>query len=64
LKSLFYNFFLEEKKFFESVSKFLKKFEKNVELKKGNSLDILEKIDLKIFDMIFVMIICSGGRRS
>jgi len=55
LKSLFYNFLLREKlNSLESVSKFLKKFEKNVELKKGNSLDILKKIDLKIFDMIFV----------
>lgn len=55
LKSLFYNFLLREKlNSIESVSKFLKKFGKNVELKKGNSLDILKKIDLKIFDMIFV----------
>ena len=55
LKSLFYNFLLREKlNSLESVSKFLKKFGKNVELKKGNSLDILKKIDLKIFDKIFV----------
>jgi predicted O-methyltransferase YrrM len=55
LKSLFYNFLLREKlNSLESVSKFLNKFEKNVELKKGNSLDILKKINLKIFDMIFV----------
>ena len=55
LKSLFYNFLLREKlNSLESVSKFLKKFGKNVELKKGNSLEILKKIDLKIFDMIFV----------
>ena len=55
LKSLFYNFLLREKlNSLESVSKFLKKFGKNIELKKGNSLDILKKIDLKIFDMIFV----------
>ena len=55
LKSLFYNFLLSEKlNSLASVSKFLKKFGKNVELKKGNSLDILGKIDLKIFDMIFI----------
>ena len=55
LKSLFYNFLLSEKlNSLASVSKFLIKFGKNVELKKGNSLDILGKIDLKIFDMIFV----------
>ena len=55
LKSLFYNFLLSEKlNSLASVAKFLKKFGKNVELKKGNSLDILGKIDLKIFDMIFV----------
>ena len=55
LKCFFYNFLLREKlNSLESVSKFLKKFGKNVELKKGNSLDILKKIDLKIFDMIFV----------
>jgi len=54
-KSLVYNFLLREKlNSLESVLKFLKKFQNNVELKKGNSLDILSKIDLKIFDMIFV----------
>ena len=54
-KSLVYNFLLREKlNSLESVSKFLKKFKNNIELKKGNSLDILKKIDLKIFDMIFV----------
>ena len=55
LKSLIYNFLLKEKlNSLDSVSKFLKKFENNIELKKGNSLSILPKIDLKIFDMIFV----------
>ena len=55
LKSLVYNFFLKEKlNSLNSVSKFLKKFENNIELKKGNSLNILPKINLKIFDMIFV----------
>ena len=54
-KSFVYNFLLREKlNSLESVSKFLKKFKNNIELKKGNSLDILNKIDLKIFDMIFV----------
>jgi predicted O-methyltransferase YrrM len=55
LKSLVYNFLLKEKlNSLYSVSKFLKKFENNIELKKGNSLSILPKTDLKIFDMIFV----------
>jgi hypothetical protein len=55
LKSLVYNFLLKEKlNSLGSVSKFLKKFQKNIELKKGNSLNILPKTDLKIFDMIFV----------
>ena len=55
LKSLVYNFLLKEKlNSLHSVSKFLKKFENNIELKKGNSLSILPKTDLKIFDMIFV----------
>jgi hypothetical protein len=55
LKSLVYNFLLKEKlNSLDSVSKFLKKFENNIELKKGNSLSILPKTDLKIFDMIFV----------
>ena len=55
LKSLVYNFLLKEKlNSLDSVSKFLKKFQNNIELKKGNSLSILPKIDLKIFDMIFV----------
>ena len=55
LKSLVYNFLLKEKlNSLGSVSKFLKKFQNNIELKKGNSLTILPKTDLKIFDMIFV----------
>ena len=55
LKSLVYNFLLKEKlNSLNSVSKFLKKFENNIELKKGNSLNILPKTNLKIFDMIFV----------
>ena len=55
LKSLVYNFLLKEKlNSLDSVSRFLKKFSNNIELKKGNSLSILPKIDLKIFDMIFV----------
>jgi len=55
LKSLVYNFLLKEKlNSLDSVSKFLKKFQNNIELKKGNSLTILTKTDLKIFDMIFV----------
>jgi predicted O-methyltransferase YrrM len=54
-KSLVYNFLLKEQlNSHESVSKFLKKFKNNIELKKGNSLSILPKIDIKIFDMIFV----------
>jgi hypothetical protein len=55
LRSLVYNFLLKEKlNSLGSVSKFLKKFQNNIELKKGNSLNILPKTDLKIFDMIFV----------
>jgi hypothetical protein len=55
LKSLVYNFLLKEKlNSLGSVSKFLKKFQNNIELKKGNSLNILPQTDLKIFDMIFV----------
>ena len=55
LKSLVYNFLFKEKlNSLDSVSKFLKKFKNNIELKKGNSLSILPKTDLKIFDMIFV----------
>ena len=54
-KSLVYNFLLKEQlNSHQSVSKFLKKFKNNIELKKGNSLSILPKIDIKIFDMIFV----------
>jgi predicted O-methyltransferase YrrM len=55
LKSLVYNLLLKEKlNSLDSVSKFLKKFQNNIELKKGNSINILPKTDLKIFDMIFV----------
>ena len=55
LKSLVYNFLLREKlNSLKSVSKFLLKFKKNIKLIKGNSLEILPNIDLKMFDMIFV----------
>lgn len=55
LKSFVYNFLLKEKlNSLNSVSKFLKKFKNNIKLMKGNSLEILPTIDLKIFDMIFV----------
>jgi predicted O-methyltransferase YrrM len=55
LKSFVYNFLLKEKlNSLNSVSKFLKKFQNNIKLMKGNSLEILPTIDLKIFDMIFV----------
>ena len=55
LKSLVYNFLLREKlNSLKSVSKFLKKFKNNIKLIKGNSIEILPNIDLKIFDMIFV----------
>jgi hypothetical protein len=55
LKSLVYNYLLREKlNSLKSVSKFLKKFKNNIKLIKGNSLEVLPKIDLKIFDMIFV----------
>ncbi len=54
-KSFVYNFLLKEKlNSLKSVTKFLKKFQNNIKLMKGNSLEILPKIDLKIFDMIFV----------
>jgi hypothetical protein len=55
LKSLVYNFLLREKlNSLKSVSKFLKNFKNNIKLIKGNSLEILPNIDLKMFDMIFV----------
>jgi predicted O-methyltransferase YrrM len=55
LKSLVYNFILKEKlNSLKSVSSFLKKFQDNIDLKKGNSLNILPQIDIKKFDMIFV----------
>ena len=45
LKSLVYNFLLKEKlNSLKSVSKFLKKFENNIELKKGNSLIVFQKL--------------------
>jgi precorrin-6B methylase 2 len=55
LKSLVYNFLLKEKlNSLKSVSSFLKKFKDNIDLKKGNSLNILPQIDIYKFDMIFV----------
>jgi predicted O-methyltransferase YrrM len=55
LKYLVYNFLLKEKlNSLKSVSNFLKKFQNNIDLKKGNSFNILPQIDIKKFDMIFV----------
>jgi hypothetical protein len=57
LKSLVYNFLHKEKlNSLGSVSKFLKKFQNNIELKKGNSLNILPKTDLKNLFIIFIYI--------
>ncbi len=55
LKSLIYNFILgEQLNSHKSVTNFLKKFKNNIELIKGNSKNILQNINIKKFDMIFV----------
>ena len=55
LKNIYYNYLKRENlNSKESVSHFLKKFKKNVKLVKGDSNDILEKIDVKNVDFAFI----------
>jgi len=54
-KNFFYNFILRENlNSYESVSRFLKSFSKNISLIKGNSNIILQSIDLRNIDFVFL----------
>ena len=60
LKSIYYNYILRLDPYsFESVIKLLKKFKKNINLIKGNSNDELKKINVNIFDYVFL----DGGHK-
>ena len=54
-KSLYYNFILKENlNSQQSVSKFLKKFSKKINLIQGNSNSILRNLDIKNVDFVFL----------
>jgi hypothetical protein len=54
-KRIYFNYILRRDPYtLESVSKLLKKFEKNVQLIKGNSNSILKKIDMSQIEYVFL----------
>ena len=60
LKTIYYNFIIRSDPYsIESVNKLLKKFKKNVNIIKGNSNDILKKINLDGIDYVFL----DGGHK-
>ena len=55
LKHIYYNLLLNENlNSIESIKKFLKKFEKNISLVKGDSIKTLEQTDLSKIDFAFI----------
>ena len=55
LKHLYYNLYLKENlNSFESVSKFLKKFESKISLHKGNSNKVLKTLNINKIDFAFI----------
>jgi len=55
LKNFYYNFLLRENlNSYQSISKFLKKFEKQVELIKGDTNIVLKEADLRNVDYAFI----------
>ena len=55
LKNIYYNLILKEDlNSLESVSNFLKKYNKNINLIKGDTNEVLEKIDLSNIDCVFI----------
>ena len=55
LKNIYYNLILKEDlNSLESVSNFLKKYEKNINLIKGDTNEVLKKIDLSNIDCVFI----------
>jgi len=60
LKSIYYRFIVKTDPYSQqSVNKLLKKFENNVNIIKGNSNEVLKKINLNEIDYVFV----DGGHK-
>jgi len=60
LKSIYYRFIVKRDPYsLQSVNKLLKKFKKNVNIIKGNSNEVLKKINLNEIDYVFV----DGGHK-
>ena len=60
LKTIYYNFIIRSDPYkIESVNKLLRKFEKNINIIKGNSNDVLKKINLDGIDYVFL----DGGHK-
>ena len=60
LKTIYYNYIIRLDPYsYESVLKLLKKFEKNISIIKGNSNNILDKINKDEFDYVFL----DGGHK-
>jgi len=60
LKNFYYYFIKKKDPYsFESVSELLKKFKKNVNLIKGDSNQVLQKININVFDYVFL----DGGHK-
>ena len=60
LKTIYYNFIIRSDPYnIESVNKLLRKFEKNINIIKGNSNDVLKEINLDGIDYVFL----DGGHK-
>lgn len=60
LKTIYYKFIMRSNPYsLQSVNKLLKKFKKNVNIIKGNSNEVLKKINLDIIDYVFL----DGGHK-
>ena len=60
LKTIYYNFIIRSDPYdIESVNKLLRKFEKNINIIKGNSKDVLKEINLDGIDYVFL----DGGHK-
>ena len=60
LKTIYYNFIIRSDPYnIKSVNKLLRKFEKNINIIKGNSNDVLKEINLDVIDYVFL----DGGHK-
>ena len=60
LKTIYYNFIIRSDPYnIKSVNKLLRKFEKNINIIKGNSKDVLKEINLDEIDYVFL----DGGHK-